>query len=308
MSKPMSDQSRAPTTNRAGKAALMIAMLAVPAAAFAASARIPVQMPAPPPANDVPSIMMVAILTAIAAVAGMLGGLVVKWLTTDKSALPRIEIRLADLEKWRQEARQAETRATAERDDIERIQAMRSRSPYINQARQQASEPLRRNEFVGDAPKPSLRKSPPPPMQPQAPTQPVATTGPSLDDVVAGYGRLVSGQISRSAFQDYFENIGPYGAIKVTQQGRSIEEAAGDETFLMSVLLGQHILVFPSYEFVSNMETQFNTIASVPEPVAQLFELGKGDGEIVVEAPAIFDNLDGTPVFQSSGVMKGFGG
>src|SRR5690606_1273595 len=57
MSKPMSDQSRAPTTNRAGRAALMIAMLALPATAFAASARIPAQVPAPPPANDVPSIM-----------------------------------------------------------------------------------------------------------------------------------------------------------------------------------------------------------------------------------------------------------
>ena len=128
-----------------------------------------------------------------------------------------------------------------------------------------------------------------------------------ISEIVANYRRLLSGTMSRSSFQGFFDAIGESEPVKLTTQWDSIEPATG-ESFLTAVSLGPDLLVFPSYEFVSNAANQFSTIASVPESVSAVFELRRDDGEITLDRPAVFDGHDIRPVLRTKGILRGFDG
>jgi len=130
----------------------------------------------------------------------------------------------------------------------------------------------------------------------------------AIGDLVSGYARVASGQITRATFQSFFDSIGNSGPVEVADQGRSIVSSRTSEAFLTSVNAGSAIVVFPSYDFIANQATQFSTIASVPEAVSLLFELKRGDGDIAMERPAIFNATDSGPELRSKGVLRGFGG
>jgi hypothetical protein len=138
-------------------------------------------------------------------------------------------------------------------------------------------------------------------------SRPLAAT-PNLDKVSAAYGRVIAGHISRSAFADFFETIGRARPVEIADGGRSIEAASGGESFLTSVDTGPVHLVFPSYDFIANQATQFATIASVPENVAAVFALERGDGELSLDRPAVYENSETGPRLVSKGQIRGFGG
>lgn len=139
---------------------------------------------------------------------------------------------------------------------------------------------------------------------PAVPSRPIIP----LNDIVMRYGKVAAGHISRSNFAEFFESVGQFGPVEIAEGGQSITVTSNEESFLTAVNAGSAILVFPSYDFVANQETQFNTIASVPDDVAVLFELARGDGEIVLDRPAVFEETEAGPNLRSKGELRGFGG
>jgi hypothetical protein len=119
---------------------------------------------------------------------------------------------------------------------------------------------------------------------------------------------VAGGQISRAAFADFFESLGPTGPVEAADAGETIEASSDPDAFLASVHLSGTTLVFPSYSFIANLDTQFTTIASVPEKVACLFTLSRGSGEVVLEKPALFEDEDFGPRLRSKGELRGFAG
>jgi hypothetical protein len=130
---------------------------------------------------------------------------------------------------------------------------------------------------------------------------------PNLSALAAQYGQLTRGNISRSDFARFFDSLGESMPVESCDGGRGLQQAQG-EGFLTAVGQGDHIIVFPSYTFVANWDTQFTTMASVPESVTELFDLSRGDGEIVMAAPALFDRNGGSPLRIERGKLHGFQG
>lgn len=147
----------------------------------------------------------------------------------------------------------------------------------------------------------------PPAAVSQEPRRPLPTV-PNLNEVSAAYSRVVSGNISRRAFADFFETIGRSGPAEISDGGRSIEGVSGGESFLTCVNAGSVYLVFPSYDFIANQATQFATIASVPENVAAVFALERGDGELILDRPAVYEDSETGLRLVSKGEIRGFGG
>jgi hypothetical protein len=131
---------------------------------------------------------------------------------------------------------------------------------------------------------------------------------PNLNEISAGYSRAVSGHISRSAFADFFDRIGSSSPVEIADGGRAIQNASTPESFLTCVSAGSAYLVFPSYDFIANQATQFATIASVPENVAAVFTLERGDGELILESPAIYEQTETGLRIVTKGEIRGFGG
>lgn len=138
-----------------------------------------------------------------------------------------------------------------------------------------------------------------------------APAKPSLarDEIMRRYREAVSGTISRSTFRLFFDEIGAWGPVDPEDGGRRISASKDDEGFLVSVMNGTEALVFPSYNFVANQDTQFSTIASVPETVASAFSLVRGAGDIVLGTPAVYlTDGEGSAVLVSRGEIRGFSG
>jgi hypothetical protein len=135
-----------------------------------------------------------------------------------------------------------------------------------------------------------------------------SSSGPPINDIVLAYGKIATGHLSRSAFQSFFSSLGPGGPVDVIDGGQSIRRSEDPDAFLISADIDGTILVFPSYSFVANRDTQFSTIASVPDNVALLFALTRGSGEIVVASPAVFSEREGVPTRERRGEIKGFAG
>ena len=117
-----------------------------------------------------------------------------------------------------------------------------------------------------------------------------------------------SGQISRGAFADFFATIGLAGPVEIFDDGNFIGSASGGETFLTCVNAGPAYLVFPSYDFIANQSTHFATIASVPKDVGAVFTLERGDGELILETPAIYQESETGLRRVEKGEIRGFGG
>jgi hypothetical protein len=143
---------------------------------------------------------------------------------------------------------------------------------------------------------------------PHAETEAPAMVTPNLSEIVAGYQKVASGIISRSAFDNYFATLGPSGPVEVIDEGRSIRSSSDPEAFLLSVHVGRVTLVFPAYSFISNRDLQFSTIASVPEVVSTLFSLVRGSGEVIVDSPAVFVDSEPDLKLWTKGEIKGFAG
>lgn len=216
----------------------------------------------------------------------------------------RLEELLAALEK---------TRGAAERGPSSRL----SPPPPLAPARRPAAE-LRTDPYwhLGGEPKAPVEREqwsaaePPAPIpaEPlQEPRRPLPAI-PNLNEISAAYSRIVSGNISRRAFADFFETIGRSGPAEISDGGRSIEGVSGGESFLTCVNAGSVYLVFPSYDFIANQATQFATIASVPENVASVFALERGDGELILDRPAVYEDSETGLRLVSKGEIRGFGG
>jgi hypothetical protein len=130
---------------------------------------------------------------------------------------------------------------------------------------------------------------------------------PNLDSISSAYSRIVSGQISRSAFAEFFDGIGRWGPVEIAGGGGGIEPAE-DGSFLTCVNAGGAYLVFPSYDFIANQANQFATVASVPDNVAAVFVLERGDGELILGRPALYEESEAGPQLVSKGEIRGFGG
>lgn len=170
--------------------------------------------------------------------------------------------------------------------------------------RQQPGYGLSRVERPDHRPPPAADRPPEP--RREAP-EPRPAPMPDLAQVAAGYGRLTRGNISRSDFARFFEALGTSSAVESAAGGTSLQQAQSED-FLTAVSVGGRILVFPSYNFVANWDTQFTTMASVPESVAEVFDLARGDGEIVMSAPALYEEDGGAPRRLQRGVISGFQG
>lgn len=176
------------------------------------------------------------------------------------------------------------------------------------QARQEpvAPPPPEPAEARGPAPppppEPAEAREPPPPPEPRR-----RPSVPNLAEISAAYSRIVSGHISRSAFAQFFDGIGRSVPVEITDGGNAIGRASG-ESFLTCVDAGEAYLVFPSYDFIANQTTQFATVASVPESIAAVFTLERGDGELILDRPAIYED-SGTGLRRvEKGEIRGFGG
>jgi outer membrane murein-binding lipoprotein Lpp len=155
------------------------------------------------------------------------------------------------------------------------------------------------------------RQPPPPPAA--RPDQAAATMHPAplprlLNGVMESYAQLMAPPMSRSKFDRFFEDLGRSGAVSFVKEGCRLVTARGSAGFLTGVSVDLHVLVFPSFNFIANAETQFATIASVPAAVAELFELQRGSGIVTVERPAIFREDTQGPVLQEKGIIGGFPG
>jgi hypothetical protein len=137
---------------------------------------------------------------------------------------------------------------------------------------------------------------------------PDAHSGRPIQDIIIGYGKLAAGPISRSAFSAFFNSIGHSGPVDVEPGGQSIRPEGDPDGFLISVYVNNSVLVFPSYSFIANLDTQFATIASVPENVASIFTLTRGSGEVSIECPAIFIEDDAGLRLKRKGEIRGFAG
>ncbi|HEY1605760.1 MAG TPA: hypothetical protein VGF77_09200 [Allosphingosinicella sp.] len=133
------------------------------------------------------------------------------------------------------------------------------------------------------------------PREVDKPTEP--PPAPRINEAVDAYNRLLGGSsLSRSSFEEFFASLG----------GR--RDLGDGRRFLAAVETGRTVLVFPSYEFASNMETQFSTIASIPDELAEAFDVQRGEGEILLEYPAVFDLASGTDRLVTKGTLRGFRG
>ena len=247
----------------------------------------------------------VPLLAAI--LAGIAGGTLAGWLTGRGPSrhVDNLSARVARLEK---ELRSG----AAQRHD----QAARILSSVTTPERGGRPSSGRDSWFDGDPdPLPAARAEPVRPRPAQEPrstwTPPDAEPAPPsepIEEITARFGRVAAGQISRSGFSRFFEELGPSGGVRAERGGTTIAPASGGEELLASVNSAGRILVFPSYEFVSNQPTQFATIASVPDEVASVFELTRGDGELVVLRPAVFEEADGETRRLMKGELGGFAG
>jgi hypothetical protein len=142
--------------------------------------------------------------------------------------------------------------------------------------------------FVSPAP---LRRQP----EHDQPRQRAGT--PRIEEAVNAYNRLVAGtSLSRSSFEEFFSRLGSRGG------------GATASRFLTAVEAGEILMIFPSYEFASNIETQFNTIASIPDDVSEYFDTQRGDGSIVVDYPALVSLSPERGSEIRKGVIRGFRG
>jgi hypothetical protein len=172
-------------------------------------------------------------------------------------------------------------------------------------AARNAGPPLRRDDR-SDRREPLRDRAAEPPAATPPPQQ--RRTPPDLATAAARFAQLTRGNISRTAFADFFDTLGDSTAVDSADGGRSLQPAQG-EGFLTAVESGGYILVFPSYRFVSNWDTQFAFMASVPESVTELFDLTRGDGEIAMASPALFESHSGgAPRRLERGAITGFQG
>jgi hypothetical protein len=242
----------------------------------------------PPSESGLPSLTMIAILVLSVIAAAIIGGLVVGLRVRDPTdELTKLRKRIKELEDWR---RRTEPQVAPPMEDDNRDVYAIYRRPLLETPPSPALEPARPRSSG----EPKTAPVQPPPPRP-------------VNEIVADYQRLLSGTMSRSSFQNFFEAIGSAGPVQPTADHNSIVNAT-TESCLTALARGSKVLVFPSYEFVSNAANQFSTIASVPEAVSALFDLQRDDGEIVLERPAIFDGGENYPVLRSKGIIRGFDG
>lgn len=228
-----------------------------------------------------------------AVLAGLLGGLGGAWLLGSGFRrdvalhLQDLKNRVGRLEKFRQEA-------TAE---IERLDA----TPGGGSAPPQPARPFwMKSGDVGETPSPPTREQRTESSPPRASLSPEA--------IAAQYSQLAQGNISRSAFESFFGQFGTAAPADIIDNGRFIQPSVHEDSLLTSVTQGGRALVFPSYAFIANSETQFTTMASAPGAIQHLFDLSKGGGGLVLDRPALFEDRGSGLQLVEKGALRGFQG
>jgi hypothetical protein len=254
----------------------------------------PQPTPPAPEAGLLADLLPLLLTVVLSALAGFIGG----WAAFRSQKIePHLEKLDRDFEShWRSTEKQLA-------DIREQVQRAASGNPAAARPAGQAPRRDEQSDYWTEPrpqPAPEPRGEAPPPQPRRAP--------PDLGSIAARFGQLTRGNISRTAFAEFFASLGDSTAVESADGGRSLQQAQGDG-FLTAVDVGGHILVFPSYRFVSNWDTQFAFMASVPESVTELFELARGDGEIAMARPALFEsNAGGAPRRIDRGEIRGFQG
>jgi hypothetical protein len=283
---------------------------------FAGGGPAPSSAPSPASRGAVPGSTAASLAVHLlgALLAGFLGGLLASWLgqrgTSGRSAsvddrllklgkgLDGVDNRLAAIERG--------LRSGAERDDkVDRILSRVADRPPPSPGAADWLETAMPDRARQGGPVQPITSATAPVRPAAAPSAPPRET---VEEITARFGRVAAGQIARSGFSRFFSDLGPSGGVRVERGGAVIEAASGGEELLTAVNTSAGILVFPSYQFVSNQPTQFATIASVPDEVASIFDLTLGSGDLVVNRPAMFEEIDGETRRVAKGALGGFAG